>query len=461
MLTNLEIYRRATTGEICTEKDFDLRRFVPAVRSLVKKYGIKYDPTTPVPSDDDLADRTWQAGRELFLQTGVYCVDTERIIRFEPIELDQALAHAPRDVVIGFGEFVRHIPIRRPESSIPPFFSLGACGTPVTNDEVFMSLTQAYAELPYSDAVASPSMTHVDGLPIVAGSPLEIEGCIRTVLMTREATRRANKFGLGIPNTVATGVRSQGHIAGNAVAADQHDWMEVGHTADLKTDFDGMSKFAYMQGRGRTILGGTGMVIGGYAGGPEGCAITLCAYHFFALLVERASVVHPYVTHFRFQTAAARDVIWVRSLAVQATSRNSDVPVLESGVLSGGASTGMGLYEAAAMSASSVVSGGSVESGTSASATHPDYLSPMEPLFAAEVGRAVAGMSRREINSLVLKLLDKYEGLLAAPPLGLRYQECFDMASRQPKFEALEHYKRVRADVREMGLEFKDPPFYA
>jgi hypothetical protein len=85
----------------------------------------------------------------------------------------------------------------------------------------------------------------------------------------------------------------------------------------------------------------------------------------------------------------------------------------------------------------------------------------MEPLFAAEVGRAVAGMSRREINSLVLKLLDKYEGLLAAPPLGLRYQECFDMASRQPKFEALEHYKRVRADVREMGLEFKDPPFYA
>jgi methylamine--corrinoid protein Co-methyltransferase len=461
MLSNLEIYRRASTGEICTEKDFDLKRFVPAVRSLVKKYGIKYDPDNVVPSDDDVVERVWQAGKELFLQTGVYCVDTERIIRFEPVELDQALAHAPRDVVIGFGEFARHIPVRRPESRVAPFFSLGAAGAPVSNDQVFMSLTQAYAELPYADAVASPAMTHVDGLQVVAGSPLEIEGCIRTVLMTREATRRANRFGLGIANTVATGVRSQGHIAGNAVAADRCDLMEIGHTADLKTDFDGLSKIAYMQGQGRTILGGTGVVLGGYAGGPEGSAITLCAYHFFALLVQRASVLHPYVSHFRFQSVATRDVIWVRSVAMQAASRHSDVPILESGVYSGGAATGMGLYEAAAMSAPCVVSGGSVEAGPTASATHPDYLSPVEPLFAAEVGRAVVGMSRKDVNDLTLKLLDKYESRLENPPLGQRYQECFDMASRQPRAEALEHYKRARADLREMGLEFKDPPFYA
>jgi len=460
MLTNLEIYRRATTGEICTEKDFDLKRFVPAVRSLVKRYGIKYDPTNPVPSDDDLADRAWQAGRELFLQTGVYCVDTERIIRFEPIELDQALAHAPRDVVIGFGEFARHIPVRRPESKTPAFWALGACGGPVSNDEVFMSLTQAYAELPYADAVASPAMTHVDGLPIVAGSPLEIEGCIRTILMTREATRRANRFGLGIANTVATGVCSQGHIAGNAIAADRCDLMEIDSIAEMKTDFDGMSKVAYMQAQGRTILGGTGVVLGGYVGGPEGAAITVCAYHFYALLLRRASVLHPYTTHFRFQSVACRDTIWSCSLAMQATARHSDVPMIATGPFCAGPATGMSLYEEAAMSASCVVSGGSVEVGPTACATHPDYLSPMEPLFGAEVGRSVVGMSRKDVNSLVCKLLDKYEPQLENPPLGQRYQECFDMASRQPKAEALEHYKRARAAVREMGLEFKDPPFY-
>jgi methylamine--corrinoid protein Co-methyltransferase len=208
MLANLEIYRRATTGEICTEKDFDLKRFIPAIRRLVKKHGILCDRATPVPADDDLADRVWQAGRELFLEVGVYCVDTERVFTFDAVELDQAIAHAPRRVTLGSGQQAKAIPVRRPESSVMPFFSLGACGAGVTSDEVFMSLTQAYCELPYTDAIASPALSQIDGMTIVAGSPLEVEGCVRTVAMTREAARRANRSGLGIANTVPTGVRS-------------------------------------------------------------------------------------------------------------------------------------------------------------------------------------------------------------------------------------------------------------
>ena len=461
MLTNLEIYRRATSGQICSQKDFDLKRYIPAVRSLIKKYGIDYDPTAPVPSDDDLVERIWQAGRELFLQVGVFCVDTERIITFDEVELDQALAHAPRPVILGTGQQARAIPVRRPESSITPFFSLGACGAGVTSDEVFMSLTQAYCELPYTDAVASPAMTQVDGMTIVAGSPLEVEGCVRTVIMTREAARRANRAGLGIANTVPTGVKSQGHIAGNAAAADQGDMMEIGNIAEFKIDFDNLSKIAYMQGRGRTILGETGPVIGGYAGGPEGCAITLTGYHFFALLVLRASVQHPYTSHYQTQSCTSRQALWLTSLALQAITRHSDVPCLESGTLAAGPATEMSLLEAAAMSATSVVSGGNVESGPTGRGTHLDYLSPMANLFAAEVGRSVVGMSRKDVNAIVVRLLAKYESRLADPPLGQRYQDCFDMASRQPKADALAAYGQARAALIEMGLQFNDPPFYA
>jgi methylamine--corrinoid protein Co-methyltransferase len=460
MLSNLEIYRRATTGEICTENDFDLKRFIPAVRRLVKKHGIKYDRDTPVPSDDDLAECVWQAGRELFLEVGVYCVDTERVITFEPLELDQALAHAPRPVILGTGQHSRAIPVRRPESPIEPFFSLGACGAGVTSDDVFMSLTQAYCELPYTDAIASPALTQVDGMTIVAGSPLEVEGCVRTVIMTREAARRANRSGLGIANTVPTGVRSQGHIAGNAAAADQHDMMEIGGTAEFKIDFDSLSKIAYMQGRGRTILGETGPLLGGYAGGPEGCAITLAGYHFFALLVLRASVQHPFTAHFQTQSCTSRDAIWLRSTALQAITRHSDVPCLESGSYAAGPETEMSLYEAAAMSAPSVASGGNVESGPTARATHPDHLSPMASLFAAEVGRSVVGMPRTDVNAIVVQLLDKYEDRLTDPPFGKRYQDCYDMASRQPGAGARAVYRKARAALIEMGLQFKDPPFY-
>jgi methylamine--corrinoid protein Co-methyltransferase len=460
MLTNLEVYRRATTGEICSEKDFDLKRYIPTVRKLAKEYEIAYDPANPITTNDDLVERVWQAGRELFLRVGVYCVDTERVITFTSEELDQALAHAPRAVILGSGQHARQIPARRPESDVLPFFSLGACGAGVTTDDVFMSLTQAYCELPYTDAVASPAMTQVDGMTIVAGSPLEVEGCVRTVTMTREAARRANRAGLGIANTVPTGVRSQGHIAGSAAASDQYDMMEIGGTAELKIDFDSMSKIAYMQGHGRTILGETGPVIGGYAGGPATCAVTLAAYHFFALLVLRASVQHPFTSHFQTQSCTSREAIWLRSLAVQAITRHSDVPCLESGTYAAGPATEMSLYEAAAMAAPSVVSGGNVESGPTARATHLDHLAPMTSLFAAEVGRSVVGMSRADVNALVLKLLDKYERHLEDPPLGQRYQDCYDMAKRQPKAEALEAYRKARAGLTEMGLEFRDPPFY-
>lgn len=460
MLGNLEIYRRATTGQICTQKDFDLRRYIPTVRRLAKEYGIVYDPATPVPSDDDLADRLWEAGRRLFLEVGAYCVDTERVITFEEADLDQALAHAPRTVTLGTGQFARTIPARRPESDVLPFFSLGACGAGVSSDDVFMSLSQAYCELPYADALAMPAMTVVDGMTIVAGSPLEVEGCVRTVIMAREAQRRANRAGMGIANTVPTGVRSQGHIAGNAAAADQCDMMEIGGHAELKIDFDSMSKIAYMLSRGRTILGETGPIIGGYAGGPETCAVTMVAYHFFALLVLRASVQHPFTSHFQTQSCTSRPAIWLRSLALQAITRHSRVPCLESGTYAAGPATEMSLYEAAAMAAPSVVSGGNVESGPTARATRIDHQSPLSSLFAAEVGRSVAGMSRADVNAIVLRLLEKYEDRLDDPPPGRRYQDCFDLASGRPDAEAVAVYRRARAELTAMGLAFRDPAFY-
>ena len=177
-------------------------------------------------------------------------------------------------------------------------------------------------------------------------------------------------------------------------------------------------------------------------------------------LVLRCSVQHPFTSHFQTQSCTSRDAVWLRSMALQAITRHSDVPCLESGSYAAGPATEMSLYEAAAMAAPCVVSGGSVESGPTARATHTDYLAPITNLFAAEVGRSVAGMSRKDVNSLVLKLLDKYESRLADPPMGQRFQDCYDMPSRQPKAEALEAYRRVRAEVLKMGLEFKDPPFY-
>ena len=82
MLSFSTVVERALSGPICTERDFDLDIFVPNLRKVIEKYGIEYDPQNPVPADDDLADRVWEAGMEFLVETGVYCPDTGSIIKF-------------------------------------------------------------------------------------------------------------------------------------------------------------------------------------------------------------------------------------------------------------------------------------------------------------------------------------------------------------------------------------------
>jgi hypothetical protein len=84
----------------------------------------------------------------------------------------------------------------------------------------------------------------------------------------------------------------------------------------------------------------------------------------------------------------------------------------------------------------------------------------MEPLLAAEVGRAVTGMSRREVNEIVVKSIEQYEDQLGDPPLGMKYQECFDIASRRPGDEAMAHYRQARQNLANWGVAFEDEPFY-
>ena len=48
MISFETVVERAINGPICTEWDFDLGIFVPNLRKVVEKWGIKYDPQTPV-----------------------------------------------------------------------------------------------------------------------------------------------------------------------------------------------------------------------------------------------------------------------------------------------------------------------------------------------------------------------------------------------------------------------------
>ena len=73
--------RACNTGPVMTMKDFDMKVFQTTTR-LVKEHDIRYEPRTPVSSDDGLADEAWKAGLELFREVGSYCINSGRLIRF-------------------------------------------------------------------------------------------------------------------------------------------------------------------------------------------------------------------------------------------------------------------------------------------------------------------------------------------------------------------------------------------
>jgi len=80
-----------------------MKVFIPAMREVVKKYNIKFDPETPCPWDDDLTDRIYQAALEFYSKVGTYCVDTERVIRFTKEEIEEAVYECPKEAYFGEG----------------------------------------------------------------------------------------------------------------------------------------------------------------------------------------------------------------------------------------------------------------------------------------------------------------------------------------------------------------------
>jgi methylamine--corrinoid protein Co-methyltransferase len=447
------VVERALTGPICTERDFDLDIFVPNLRKVIEKYGIEYDPQNPVPADDDLADRVWEAGIEFLVETGVYCVDTERRILFTREEIEGALQSAPRNVVYGYGKDSRLMPRRTPEDETPPWCS--GCGAgPVSTEWNLINVVKTYAEDPLSCGITAPCLTNLDGRDLVAGSPRGVEGAIRTVLLVREALRRAGRPGMPVVNEVASAVRATEHIAGHAFGDPRTDALEIGTIHELKVDFDALNKVAYCQAVGNLTFAENGVILGGFAGGPAGVAVTCAAYHPVALLVIRGVAQHPLVVPIEGGTTSMRGIIWARSAAIQAATRHSPLPIVAPGYTSAGPMTEMCYYEFAAWVMGVVVSGGSVEVGPPSKGIMEDYSDPIENIFSNAIANASAGMSRKEANKIVAALLSRYEDKLQDPPPGKKLPDYFDIASGTPNKECIEFYRKMRQEFTDQfGLK--------
>jgi methylamine---corrinoid protein Co-methyltransferase len=455
MFNMWEILERAHTGPFCENDDFTYKIFMPKVQEVVKKYDIKFDPQHPVPADDDLADRVWQAAVELFLDAGVLNVDTHRRIMISEQELREALYHYPGRFLVGTGKETRLWESRLPEDSKTPFCIFSPDIT--YDEELMLPSCIAYVQEPLADGVCAPILEESIGMKIKSGAPSEMSGVLHHAMTLRQACRMVGRQGLFLV-AVGTAQSDTGQIAvsNEEWGVRPSDGRLIGALTEFRIDNELMNKIAHCMQYGCHIGCLSGAIYGGYAGRAEGAAVLEVAYHLVGLTIYQGTFNNSFPFHLHFTSNSGREMLWLVSVKHQAISRNSRYLSTSNGFLNAGPGTEQVLYEAAAHGLASTVSGGHLWEAAPTHNKYRNYATPLEARMACEVGHAAAtqGMTRAQANEIVNRMLATYENTIADAPKGKPFQECYDVKTVRPQTWYMDMYKKVKDEIAELGVDF-------
>jgi len=448
-----EIVQRSQTGPFMKEKDFDMKVSMTAMR-LTKEYGLKFDRNTPVTADDDLADRMYQAGLALFLEVGVYNMTTSRVIQFTPEEVEEVLRHEPGAVTLGEGKDAVVMKARKVEDTERPIIHSGPTGTPCT-ETMHPRILISCAQEPLIDCLGAGSVSVYHGQDIIPGTPLELMGAKRDAIDARAAVTAAGRPGMHI-NDVAVPLTCAAKMAAcdPVLGLRPTDAFLVSQMTELKTDFDQLSRVAYLLDYGARIVDLMTPLIGGHGGGPEGCAMVSIATHLLGAVCYAADYHMMSHTHLKWVNNTDRMGLWMMSMLGQGLARNTRIVMLNDIYTVSGPGTEELLYEAAAGAITGTVGGMNIQGCGCTGGSHTDHYTGLEAKFAAEVSRAATGMTREKANELVLKILPLYEGTFDNPNRGLPFAEVYDPLTVQPKPAWTEPYARAKDKLAALGVPF-------
>ncbi|MGD8257561.1 MAG: monomethylamine:corrinoid methyltransferase [Desulfobacterales bacterium] len=450
-----EMIERSKTGPHIEEDDFLPRLFTPTLRKLIQKYEIRYNPETPIPVDDDMADRIWQAAWELFREVGIYNTDTHRMIRVSDEEIKEALYTAKSDHWVGSGKDAILWKYRSIEDTEPPFCILSPDIT--CNEEYHQSLCMAYLKEPLLDGLCGPILEQTFGHLIQSSGPTEISGCIQHIYNQRMAAKL-----VGRPGVFMVAVGTAEHDSGQIAVSDDNwgvrttDARLVGSLTEFKTADTLLNRVIHYAQYGCFTGHLTGAIYGGWCGGPEGTAVTTVAYTLVGRVIHGAMFSQHFPFHLHWGSNTTRELLWAISMAGQAMSRNCKLLYTSNGFANAGPMTEMLFRETACHALVSTVSGWDLWEMASARNKYRNRATPLEAKLGAEVGHAVAlqKMTREQANELALKLLAQYEDHAADAPMGSEYQECYDVSKAVPTQEHYDMYRKVKDELAKLGIDF-------
>lgn len=454
MIDLIEVFERADKGPLIQDTDYYMKRFVPKLRELIDRYKIKWDKQTIVNTDDDLADRVFQAAVDLLVEVGAYCPDTNRVMEFTLDEVLRGAEQAPKATRFGEGREAETMYGRHLDDDSRPWVHVGG-GIYTTDEQIYLDTVEGLASINIVDSVSVPSILHLRGKDARVRSPQEVLAAIKTVHLAREGIRRSGRAGLPIINGISAASNSVSMIAAASPQFGMRptDGFLVDFLSEMMVNYEALQKVAYFNSISANIGSTSTPLFGGYAGGAEGVAVLATCYLIMGSLIYRGSYHYNAPLHQNLRMSSTKPLLWAIGMSNQANARNMRYPVVNLPYLGGGAGTKMYHYEMAAYMLSVVPAGGNIFSGHPAKSVEANSLLPKDHQFHAELGLAVAGLTRKEAEPLAQQFFEKYEPLIKTPTAGYTYEKVYDLKTRQiVNDEYLKTQDEVRAEFEEMGL---------
>jgi len=244
------------------------------------------------------------------------------------------------------------------------------------------------------------------GQPVIPGSPIEIMAAKRDAAIAREPIRATGRPGMHI-NDVAVPLTCAGKMA----TFDPQNGLRpcdaflITQIPELKTNYDQLSRVAYLQAVDMHIVNLMTPLIGGLGGGAEGMAIINVASHILAAICYDVSYHDMGHMSLRWSHNTGRMGLWIYAIVGQAIARNTPMITTNAIYTRSGLGSPELLWEIAACTAATTVCGVH-QMGVGVTGGHKaDHTSGLEARFNAEVSHASRKMTRQEANEFVLSCL--------------------------------------------------------
>lgn len=452
----LELCERSHTGEKVTKDDWDMDYIIDTVRDLVDEYEFEWDKQVIIPEDEKLFADMFEAAKKMLLETGVYNMSTQRIIKFSEEEIEEGIRNMKTELTMGEGKDAYTLVARKVEDEREPAIWAGNPGCP-TPERLYYPIIKSVAQEPVIDLLTCGSLVDVDGYGVKSGEPTEIIAVRRELEYLHRALTEVGRPGMGL-----LAAESAVTEAGDLAAANQKrlrpcDSHLIAMFNELIIDNGNLVRAASSLDYGMKNASLACTMVGGLGGDAPGSTVVMLASILAANLICLADyhLCHP--IHIQDVATTARGCLWLQAVLCQTFATQAPAIIVCDLWPSSGAMTKELLYEVAANSIVVTVCGGHLEGLGAANGNAPNGTG-LEVRLMGEVGKAVARqkMTRAKANEIVLKLLEKYEHVFRMEDgnKGVCFDEAYDMKTIQPVPQWQQMYEEVKAELSEMGIQF-------